>query len=1070
MIERVMRSLKLFISTFILFAFASTAAWAQSGKISGTVTDAATGNPLPGVNVVIVGTQQGATTNAQGFYSILNVSPGTYDVRASFVGFAPVVKEGVRVNIDLTSTVNFALQEQTEQLEEVTVQATEPVVKPDVSANVANISAEDVQNIPVTSVSELVSLQAGVEEGLSVRGSGIDEVSFVVDGQTMRQGRSNTPFTGISYTSVKEIQVQTGGFNAEYGNVRSGLVNIVTKEGPRDHYTADALVRYSPPQAPYFGEGPKGPNAYHMRPYVDPEVADVGTQGEDSPWSPYIADQYPTWEGWNQVAEEWNSDNNPNNDLSVDQLKELFDYLHRKDVSVSLPNYVVDGGLGGPVPLLSERLGGLRFFASYRRTQKPYIIPQERDAYKDYTARLKLTSNVTQSIKLNLQGMKAAQRGLNATQQGWPTMLTGETPTYPWVGGNSYMSNQLSSTLRTNRIFGNSRWSPMNIDRSMLSGQLTHTLSPSTFYEVSLQRMFSDYFTFKARQRDYSIVRTIGDYELDERPFGWHPANIYSPSGVYMGGHLSKARDTSDVGMWTGRFDITSQLNEFLQVKSGLKYVFSNYDISHAQVDSFFRANTNPRFRWERQTNQGAAYAQTKFEFQGMVANIGLRAEYFNPSGNWYQFDPFSRAFSPTVGKEGIDEFLEQESISPLFNLNPRLGVSFPVTTTSKLYFNYGHFRQVNDPHDLFILRSIVTGAIDRVGNPTLPMPKTIAYELGYEHSLFDQYLIRLSGYYKSLENQPRSVRYTSLDGRVDYQRFEPLNYEDIRGVELTLRKNQGRFVRGFANFTYMAVKRGNFGFNRMFENRLEQREFERESRAHYQAKPVPQPYARFNVEFLAPPEFGPSLGGIHVLGDWRLSFLGQWREGNAFTWSGETTIEGLQNNVRWSDYYMVDMRLGKNFETGVGGAQFFVDVSNVFNIRHLRRRGNFVGEGGRDWQNYMKSLHLPEDLWGEREVKPYPYITGDDEPGDYREPGVEFQPIEIVSTIADVRTPNTHPLYYEQSSDSYKQWVDGSWQDADQELVDRTLETKAYINMPNMRFLNFLNPRQVRFGVRLSF
>ena len=326
-----------------------------------------------------------------------------------------------------------------------------------------------------------------------------------------------------------------------------------------------------------------------------------------------------------------------------------------------------------------------------------------------------------------------------------------------------------------------------------------------------------------------------------------------------------------------------------------------------------------------------------------------------------------------------------------------------------------------------------------------------------------------MSGYYKALENQPRSVRYTSLDGQVDYQRFEPLNYEDIRGVEVTLRKNRGRFIRGFANFTYMAVKRGNFGFNRMFENRLEQREFERESRAHYQAKPVPQPYARFNIEFLAPPEFGPEVGGLQPLGDWRLSFLGQWREGNAFTWSGETQIEGLSNNVRWSDYYMVDMRLGKNFNTGVGSAQFFVDVSNVFNIRHLRRQGNFVGEGGRDWQNYMRSLHLPEGIWGDREVKPYPYITGDDEPGDYREAGVGFQPIEVVGDLEQVSEPHEHPLYYDQSSNRYMQWVDGDWQSADQELVDRTLETKAYINMPNMSFLNFLNPRQVRFGIRVS-
>ena len=76
---------------------------AQTGKIVDTVTDAESGNPLPGVNVVVVGMQQGATTNAEGYYTILNVSPGTYDMRASFVEYAPQTVEGVNVNLDLTT-------------------------------------------------------------------------------------------------------------------------------------------------------------------------------------------------------------------------------------------------------------------------------------------------------------------------------------------------------------------------------------------------------------------------------------------------------------------------------------------------------------------------------------------------------------------------------------------------------------------------------------------------------------------------------------------------------------------------------------------------------------------------------------------------------------------------------------------------------------------------------------------------------------------------------------------------------------------------------------------------------
>ena len=227
----------------------STAALAQTGKITGTVTDPA-GEPLPGVNVAIEGTSRGAVTDAEGYYVILGVRPGTYDVRASFIGFTPEVASGVRVNIDLTTELDFALREETVGLDEVTVTAERPVVQRDVSASVANLNAQDIENLPVTDVEKVVGLQAGFERGLTIRGSGGNQVSFRIDGLDLGGGLDQTPFTGVSYTATEEVQVQTGGFSAKYGNVRSGLINVVTKEGPRDRYTADAIVRYSPPSQP----------------------------------------------------------------------------------------------------------------------------------------------------------------------------------------------------------------------------------------------------------------------------------------------------------------------------------------------------------------------------------------------------------------------------------------------------------------------------------------------------------------------------------------------------------------------------------------------------------------------------------------------------------------------------------------------------------------------------------------------------------------------------------------------------------------------------------------------------
>ena len=94
----------------------TTAAAAQTGKIVGTVTDASTGDPLPGVNVFIEGTTQGTATGLDGDFVIIGVRPGVYTISASFIGFTTQRKEGVQVSLDLTTTVDFELGEQVMEL------------------------------------------------------------------------------------------------------------------------------------------------------------------------------------------------------------------------------------------------------------------------------------------------------------------------------------------------------------------------------------------------------------------------------------------------------------------------------------------------------------------------------------------------------------------------------------------------------------------------------------------------------------------------------------------------------------------------------------------------------------------------------------------------------------------------------------------------------------------------------------------------------------------------------------------------------------------------------------------
>ena len=250
---------------FFLFSFVSLLA--QSGKISGTVVDASNGEPLIGASVLIEGTRLGAMANLEGFFVILNVPPGTYNVRASMVGYAPLSKLDVRVSINQTSSIDFRLRDQSIQADEVVIIAEVPVVQKDVSASTINFNAAQIQNLPTTSVTTAVTLQAGIQGGLVVRGGGADQTAFMLNGLTLRDERNNQPYTAISLTSVEEIQVQTGGFNAEYGNIRSGLVNIVTREGKTDRYSLSIIGRYGPPQRSHFGQPANSRDSYWVRPY-----------------------------------------------------------------------------------------------------------------------------------------------------------------------------------------------------------------------------------------------------------------------------------------------------------------------------------------------------------------------------------------------------------------------------------------------------------------------------------------------------------------------------------------------------------------------------------------------------------------------------------------------------------------------------------------------------------------------------------------------------------------------------------------------------------------------------------
>ena len=231
----------LFIFLFLVLTLGVVFA-GETGKIRGKVVDKETKEPLPGVNVVLVGTAYGAATDLKGEYVIVNVPVGTYDIKASFVGYRSVTIKGVRVLPDFTTEVNFELPSETIQLEEVVVTAERKLIQKDATSTVTAVTAQEIQSIPVNSYQEVMTLAPGVvqanngglgggDNGIHVRGGRTTEVSYVVDGIRVDDLLYGGSALDVSRLGIASVSILSGAFNAEYGQAQSAIVNIVTQEG-----------------------------------------------------------------------------------------------------------------------------------------------------------------------------------------------------------------------------------------------------------------------------------------------------------------------------------------------------------------------------------------------------------------------------------------------------------------------------------------------------------------------------------------------------------------------------------------------------------------------------------------------------------------------------------------------------------------------------------------------------------------------------------------------------------------------------------------------------------------------
>ena len=225
------------IATLAGLMWASRAAAQSDGAIAGVVRQKESRAGLPAAEV-LVDQRVGAVTDTAGRYRVRAVRSGWHRVAARLIGYRGVVLDSVFVPAGATVAVDFDLEANPTELEPLVVTAPyDAVLDPLATSTEQKITAEDLRDLPISSLDEALALSAG-SVGTSYRGGRIGEESFILDGLGVKnQLDASSGGLGLQIPPdlLSEASLVTNGFSARYGQAISGMVNVVTRE-PGDEW------------------------------------------------------------------------------------------------------------------------------------------------------------------------------------------------------------------------------------------------------------------------------------------------------------------------------------------------------------------------------------------------------------------------------------------------------------------------------------------------------------------------------------------------------------------------------------------------------------------------------------------------------------------------------------------------------------------------------------------------------------------------------------------------------------------------------------------------------------------
>jgi outer membrane receptor protein involved in Fe transport len=872
----------LLITIFVFVLIPSTLTAQSTGKISGKITDASTGEAIPFANVFVEGTSTGAAADIDGNYTILNLAPGLYSVTASVVGYQKVTVQEVRVNVDFTTRLNFELSSGAVDLPAVIVQGERnPLIRQDLTNPTIAITEETLQELPVNQISDVIKLQAGVVEGddgnLHVRGGYGNEIAFTLNGITLNDPYGNTNPIGVATNAIQEVSVSTGTFAAQYGNALSGVVNFVTKEGGE---------RYSIGLRGYAGDFlTNRTELFSNLDDIDPlnRARLEGTFGGPFPFIKdarfYVSSVYENFNG------------------SLYGIR-----LYRPtDSHLSRDNFTGSG---------DERSGSSTapFWFNPYNPQGDGLPTGDRSYVPMNTRRdLNIQGNVsyklTSLVKIKYEAVY---------DKGQSQSFSNAYKYNPDGRGTNYSEGLIQSF------------------------DVTHTVNDNIFYTLKFSHGYNDghYYLYEdvddPRYLPTLYRNTIGN-------------TVFLSGGT---DNYREFRKTTTMGakgdvvaqMFTNHevkagFEVrahTISLNAFSVEIGRLNSdgTFGNLtsaDLLYGNPTILRRKPNSPALftTYERDPIQVAGYVQDKIELaQTLILNVGLRYEYFDPNA-FYNTDLSNELMDFRFG----NLVRNLEKVDPKHTLSPRVSVSYPITDRGVIRFSYGHFYQNGSlsslyrNNDYYVLNF---GETPTFGNPNVEPQKSIQYEIGLQQQLTEDFKFDLTGFYKDVSNYIYTQTIYTPSGR-QYNLLTNLAYSNVRGITLSFLKRRapGSLFSASLDYTF-SIAEG---------NRTEPSAelfFSEEAGKQTESYLVPLNFDRRHV-----------LNGTIALNqpdNWSAGVVVNFQTGSPYTPNLPSSLESIRYEQNFDNQpiqWNVDFKFEKFFAIGSLRYSIFLQVENVFDTQN---------------------------------------------------------------------------------------------------------------------------------------